>query len=293
MWTDKEGKTWYKGNLHLHTTVSDGTKSPEEAFELYLAHGYDFVARTDHWHASESGSYKGMLLLPGCEYDVGRVEEEGMYHILGIGCGQIAEKPRPPVQEIIDRIHAAGGLAVLAHPAWSLNTPEQILRLRDVDFTEIFNSVSDLPRNCRPYSGLILDMAAVKGRMLRLAATDDVHFYIPGDTCRSFIYLQAEALTEEKVMEALRAGRFYASQGPTLDVQREGNKIVVDCSPAESIVFYTDKVWEKYRAVVGKDLTHAVFELKDQRFVRVEICDSEGRCAWSQYIDLREPESTL
>ncbi len=291
MWKDKEGKTWYKGNLHLHTTVSDGTRDPEEAFELYWSQGYDFIARTDHWHASESGNYKGMLLLPGCEYDVGKVAEDGMYHILGIGCGLIAEKTdRPPVQEIIDRIHAAGGIAVLAHPAWSLNTPEQILRLRDVDCTEIFNSVSDLPRNCRPYSGLILDMAAVRGRLLKLAATDDVHFYIPGDTCRSFIMLQADALTGESVLRALREGRFYATQGPVLEVRREGNTVVVDCSPAESVVFYTDKAWEKHRAAVGKDITHAVFELTDQAFVRVEICDGKGRFAWSQYFDLRRPE---
>ena len=221
-------------------------KTPEEAYELYRSRGYDFIARTDHWHASESGEYRGMLLIPGCEYDVGKVTEGGMYHILGLGCGQIAEKTnRPPVQEIIDRIHAAGGLAVLAHPAWSLNTPEQILRLRDVDFTEIFNSISDLPRNCRPYSGLILDMAAVAGRMLTLGVADDMHFCIPADTCRSFIYLQTEALTEERIMEALREGRFYASQGPTLEVRHDGAQIVVDCSPAESVVFYTDKVWKK------------------------------------------------
>ena len=289
MWTDKDGKTWYKGNLHLHTTISDGVRTPEEAFALYKANKYDFVARTDHWHASESGSFDGMLLLPGCEYDVGKVSEDGMYHILGIGCPQIAEKTnRPSAQEIIDRIHAAGGVAVLAHPAWSLNTPEQILRLRDVDLTEIFNSVSDLPRNCRPYSGLILDMAAVAGRLLPLAATDDVHFYIPGDTCRSFIMLQADALTEEAVLEALRAGRYYATQGPVLDARREGNEIVVDCSPAESVVFFTDKVWERRRAIVGENITHAAFELKDQAFVRVEIRDKEGRFAWSQYFDLKD-----
>ena len=62
MWTDKEGKTWYKGNLHLHTTVSDGVKTPEEAYELYRSRGYDFIARTDHWHASESGEYRKTVL---------------------------------------------------------------------------------------------------------------------------------------------------------------------------------------------------------------------------------------
>ena len=47
MWTDSHGRNWYKGNLHLHTTISDGQRTPEESFELYRGNGYDFVARTD------------------------------------------------------------------------------------------------------------------------------------------------------------------------------------------------------------------------------------------------------
>ncbi len=289
MWTDSNGRRWYKGNLHLHTTVSDGQKTPEESFELYLAHGYDFVARTDHWKVSEWGEYKGMLLVQGCEYDTGSVMEDGMYHILAIGCGPIAveKKPEPPVQEIIDLIHKAGGLAGLAHPAWSLNTPEQILRLRDVDFTEIYNSTSGLPRNCRPDSGLLLDMAAVAGRMLPLAATDDVHWYIPEDTCRSFIMLQADELTKESVMEGLRARRYFASQGPMIDVRIEENKLIVDSTPVRTMIFYTNKPWERFRSISGEGLTHGEFRLSNQMFVRAEVIDEEGRMAWSQYFDLR------
>ena len=39
---------WYRGNLHLHTSNSDGRLSPEAAVRLYQEHGYDFVAITDH-----------------------------------------------------------------------------------------------------------------------------------------------------------------------------------------------------------------------------------------------------
>ena len=31
---NEEGK-WYKGNLHMHTTCSDGHLSPEEAILIY------------------------------------------------------------------------------------------------------------------------------------------------------------------------------------------------------------------------------------------------------------------
>lgn len=39
---------FYKANLHCHTTLSDGRKSPEEIKELYKSLGYSIVAYTDH-----------------------------------------------------------------------------------------------------------------------------------------------------------------------------------------------------------------------------------------------------
>ena len=39
---------WYKGNLHMHTTCSDGRVSPEQAEDMYEQAGYDFIALTDH-----------------------------------------------------------------------------------------------------------------------------------------------------------------------------------------------------------------------------------------------------
>ena len=276
-----------KANFHCHTNRSDGRLTPEECAAFYRSAGYDILSVTDHRKVTEIRC-DGLLMIPGTELDYNFFRGQCV-HILGLGMEKDIEAQWDPAgtpQEGIDLIARLGGIAVLAHPAWSLNTPEQILGLRDVDCTEIFNSVSDLPRNCRPYSGLVLDMAAVKGRLLPLIATDDAHFYIPGDHCRSYIMLQADSLTEENVMKALREKRCYATQGPQLDVRLEDGRVSVDCSPVESVVFYTDLAWEKYRAVVGKDITHADFELKDQAFVRVEVCDSLGRYAWSQYIDL-------
>ena len=41
---------WYKGNLHLHSTNSDGRKTPEETAKVYQDHGYHFIAFTEHEH---------------------------------------------------------------------------------------------------------------------------------------------------------------------------------------------------------------------------------------------------
>src|SRR5437899_11156953 len=39
---------WLRGNLHAHTTYSDGVKTPQELLVEYEALGYDFLAITDH-----------------------------------------------------------------------------------------------------------------------------------------------------------------------------------------------------------------------------------------------------
>ena len=43
-----EGKPFFRGNLHCHTTMSDGAKTPDEVIATYQAMGYDFLAITDH-----------------------------------------------------------------------------------------------------------------------------------------------------------------------------------------------------------------------------------------------------
>ena len=39
---------FYKANLHMHTTVSDGKMTPEETKKHYMKNGYSVVAFTDH-----------------------------------------------------------------------------------------------------------------------------------------------------------------------------------------------------------------------------------------------------
>lgn len=85
MFTDAFGKIWYKGNLHTHTTNSDGAYAPEETIALYKSKGYDFLALTDHWFHGEGRQEENFLLLNGTEFDVGSTVQEGIYHIVGIG----------------------------------------------------------------------------------------------------------------------------------------------------------------------------------------------------------------
>ena len=41
-------KKFYKANLHCHSVISDGAKTPEELKNMYMRQGYSIIAYTDH-----------------------------------------------------------------------------------------------------------------------------------------------------------------------------------------------------------------------------------------------------
>jgi len=177
-----------------------------------------------------------------------------------------------------------GGLCSLAHPAWSLNAPDDLMNLADVDMSEIYNSVSDLPFNCRAYSGIILDTMAARNCVWNLCAADDAHFYKKTDACRSFVYVNAVSPSAEDIMDAIKKGNYYSSQGPRLDIEKSDGYLYVTTSPVEEIVFYTGKTYTPDGCISGDNLNKGSYRIKaEDKFVRVEIRDKEDNYAWSQY----------
>ena len=274
--------SWYKGNLHMHTTRSDGQLSPEEAVALYRRAGYDFIALTDHWHQSGEAKADGLMILSGCEWDTGR--EEPLFHIIGVGMEWPVSLPPPArgPQEISDAIAAAGGLAILAHPAWSVTNPADCMSLRGLAGVEIYNSVSGLPWNGRRAdSSIYIDIWAAQGKLFRCVAGDDSHGY-RGEQTRAFIMAKARDLSAGSLKKALEEGDFYASQGPLFEsVTFDGKGVEVRCRGARTVVFYSNAVWSDYRgaSVVGGTAVYPVGPR--DRYVRVELIDEDGKMAWT------------
>ncbi len=292
MYTDIFGKNRLKINFHTHTTCSDGKKTPEEAARIYKAAGYDRIALTDHYIFSPCRSLAGMQVLSGAEYDTydccGR---PGVYHILALGCARdpkVTREEALPAEAIVARILAAGGVPVLAHPAWSLNFPETARELSDVAITEIYNSVSDAGESSRPYSGGFADLAACLGKPMLLLSTDDTHYYAD-DCTKAAVMVECEAdASEAEILAAVRAGKFYATEGenaPEVHIAREGNEIVVRCSPVCRISLFANVAWAEGLCLRGENLTeHRHRILPNERFVRAEVTDAQGRRAYTNYI---------
>ena len=284
MITDKFGDRYYKLGLHQHTTLSDGRKTPEEVAREYKLDGYDAIALTDHWVYGEGGEIEGLHIIPGCEYNVGGNETiTGVWHILCLFANENPMIPRDAMpQTVVDAINEKGGIAVLAHPAWSVNTPEDLVNLKGAIATEIYNAVSDAGQSMRPYSDYYVDLCANKGNYPLILATDDAHAYNGKDNRLGFIMVKADELTDKALSEAIRRGDFYATEGPYLHVERQGDKLIIDTSPCEIIGTLSNLSWDRDRVLRGEDVTHFEYDLRqNEKWVRVEARDKNGKKAWS------------
>lgn len=282
-------KPFFKGNLHCHTTKSDGKLTPEEVKAFYRKRGYDFLAMTDHRFLTENTHMEdGMLVLSGIEMDYNIPSE--VIHIVGIGPSEDVmntDLSKDP-QKYIDTVRELGGRTILAHPAWSLNTVTTLAGLHGISAAEMYNSASTYPWNGdRADSSSVLDAAAAHGTFYNFVASDDSHWY-DGEAGRSFTMIQADELTQESLFEAFDAGRFYCSQGPVIkQIHVDEQKISVECSPVERVIFYSNRPWAKDRCVNGSNLTSASYDLTTHTgdtFIRIQLMDAEGRSAWSNPI---------
>ena len=276
---------FWKGNTHMHTTVSDGKRSPEEAAALYRAQGYDFIVQTDHWQVSPERMEGDMLVMRGVEFDL--YPERQTAHIIGVGVTEnvlIRVHRGVDTQQAISAINADGGCAILAHPTWSMNTPEFMCSLHGLAAAEIYNTFSGAPWNAeRADASALLDVAATWGQRLPLVAADDSHRYT-GEACRSFTMVQAERCDSACIVDAMKRGRFYASQGPRFyHAEVLEDRLRLRFSPASRVIFYSNLPWVSGRCRSGVGITEAeyVFDrARGETFVRCEIQDQFGARAW-------------
>lgn len=289
MYTDIFGKKRMKLGLHIHTTESDGHKTPEEAAKIYKDAGYDAIAITDHWKVSKECELSGLRIISGCEYHKGEDSKYGVYHIVALGMeGEPGIEKADTPQGIVDKIRAAGGLPVIAHPAWSLNSVEQIKAVHGFGATEIYNTISGMFSSNRPYSGEIVDLLANNGIILPLLATDDVHHY-EGDETRSYIMLDvSDGMTDTRsILKKIGEARFYATQGPEIHIEKTDEGVLCRCSPVCEISFFSQSVWNESRMHRGENLTEALYQPYDfERWIRCEVTDKDGNKAWSSIISI-------
>ncbi|MGI6209253.1 MAG: CehA/McbA family metallohydrolase [Anaerolineae bacterium] len=281
----QSGAKTFRGNLHTHTTVSDGRRSPEEAAIWYRDNGYDFVAITDHWKTLEPLSVDGILVIPGVEYHAND-PELGAFHMVGIDIQVCPEREATiAATEMASYITGHGGLAVLCHPYWCGMSSWAVERVEGVFAVEVFNTTCEVAI-AKGVSSVHWDDALDHGRRLWGLAVDDAHWGRK-DYGGGWVQVQAEELSIPALREALLAGRFYASTGPEiLDLVYDGTRVYARTSDARRIAFVGD-AWRGSCTYAEGDgtINEAEFTRLDGiKYVRLEVDDGQGRRAWSNPI---------
>ena len=275
--------SWFKGNLHTHTTQSDGLLTPDQAANWYCEQGYDFLAITDHRVLTPGKTTRpDFITVTGTELD------GPGYHLLALGISalpddHVAESP----QAVTEFVRAQGGMPFFAHPYWSGQTSAEIAAVQGIMGLEVYNSICDKMVGLG-YARVHWDDLLAQGARLTGLAVDDVHWRHEAQG-RGFIMVQAERLEETHILEAIRKGHFYASMGPTIQdlrVVRLGDHrraLRVHCSACSEITFFAcGPLGHRFEAPAGGTLTAAAHPLSpEQVYLRVECRDAQGRIAWS------------
>ena len=211
-------------------------------------------------------------------------------------CRLISPRPTPGESgpELAARARAQGAFVAIAHPAWSQLTIEDGRALASAHAVEIYNH-SCAVENDRGEGFYLMDQLLNEGRRLTAIATDDAHFrHGEHDAFGGFIEVKAESLDPEALLEALKAGNFYSSQGPRIyDIAFSAKEASIDCSPVQAITLTTGT--SRALVKIGRQITGASFDLtgvdhnnraKDApaTWVRATIIDAAGRRAWTNPI---------
>ncbi len=286
-----------RGNLHTHSTRSDGVNTPEQVARHYRENGYDFLAITDHWvyGVHQDLNRDDFLVFPGTELDIelpGRKD----HHIVGFGLpetnripdGYTFEEERrgnrlSTAERIIEYFGQMGNAALYAHPYWSKVDSTDIKYLQGLIGMEIYNHGSEYEGN-NGNSETYFDHFLFVRNKIFCFATDDAHTGGP-DSLGGFVMVKARAFTHRGILDAIKDGSFYASAGPLLlDFSVEDNTARVSCEPCQDIYFRTPHRGGHLHGETDC-LTQGSFELNgDEEYVRVVLRNTKGQKAWSQPI---------
>lgn len=283
----------FKAALHTHTVNSDGHFSPEQVIDMYKSIGYDVIVFSDHKFVNKVSEYdgRGMTLVSGVELHP--AGPRGVdWHILAIGVPEDFKDTEPATgQEAVDCAVAAGAVVFCAHPYWCGLHPEDVMQLENIAGIEVFNST------CR-YLGKELNMyvwdaCLDAGKEYTAIAVDDMHDR--RNYGGAWTMVCARSNSAEDIVDALKKGDFYATQGP------EFTKLVVNDGVLEA-----EFTACQYAVIVGRkstgtpvwvheyikkgepeETTEIKIDLREcpEGLLRIQLRDSQGRYCWSNPVN--------
>ncbi|HEX8109500.1 MAG TPA: hypothetical protein VF516_17335 [Kofleriaceae bacterium] len=300
----------------------DSSEPPGNVIGWYEQHGYDFIALTDHNRVSEldrsndtrgqvtlRDPHAGLIVFSGIELThnpigclpIGDASRNCRIHVNLVGptarpAGRIEWAERHShlridmYQAAVVAQTALGGIAQINHPQWLWGmTPDLLVELahRGMPLIEIANAAFsrwNAGDVAHPSTEVLWDAALARGATLWGIASDDAHDYEghgkypPGG---GWVMVRARR-DPRAILDALAAGRFYASNGVVLErAEVEGDELAIAVDPAAPGSYTIDFI-ENGRRV---DSVHGRFarrRVPAAGYVRAVVTRNDGKRAWVQ-----------
>ncbi len=297
---------WYRGNTHTHTLNSDGENTPDDVVRWYRSNGYQFLVITDHEYLTDAAALNAIfgrdeqfLMIPGQEV-TGRAQGKPV-HVNQIGAKKLVMPAAlPTVFEVLQRdvnmVREAGAIAQINHPnfGWALSA-DDLVRVENAQLVEIWNGhpqVNNLGGGGTPSAESMWDTALTAGQRLFAVADDDAHHFKPEHLAdpasaapnRGWIYVRAAKLTETDILDAIRRGDFYASNGVELtDVVATASSLTVNIKATTFSRYRVEFVGAGGKVLAESISNPAVYQFKgDEKYVRARVIESNAKMAWTQ-----------
>lgn len=252
-----KNKNFYKGNMHCHSTLSDGTFTPEELKKMYKEKGYSFLAITDHEHVNNN-SYlddEEFITITSAEYAIKEFPKESTLVNMNMKVCHLNIYAKKQ-----DNDYSVCYNSVLDH--YSKGDRRESIKKDETDYERIYgkDGINDLvkrineagffvaynhPRwsleNYRDYGGYeglwgveifntscnrggiyeyninVLDDFLRDGKRVFATSGDDNHNGRIDDSFGTFVMVNTESLSYDNIISGLLKGEFYTSTGPLIE----------------------------------------------------------------------------
>jgi hypothetical protein len=218
------GRSWYRGDCHLHTVYSDGKRQPSEVAAGARDRGLDFIVSTDHNTTSSHavwGEYAGddLLIILGEEVTT----RNGHYLALGLPPGRWIDwryRARDrKLDRFVDEIHAAKALFVPAHPYATCIACNWKFGYTNADAVEVWNGpyTADDEAVIATWDAFLVDSIRTGGRWLPAMGNSDAHSE-PQVIGLPMNVVRAEGMNRDALLAGIAAGRTWICDDASVDL---------------------------------------------------------------------------
>jgi hypothetical protein len=236
---------WFRGDLHSHTTHSDGDITVPDRVRGALERGLDFLAITDHntisHHRELEGWPDGIIPIRGSEITT----FHGHMNVFGLSSAidWRGDRRGTGPAGIVEQAHRQHALVSVNHPSafgdpWCVGCHWDFARAdySTLDAMEVWNGRWAIPETDNEGAlALWTDLLDAGIRLTGISGSDshsaeeDAYLALPST------FVHAPELSEAAILDGIRAGRVLLSSGPTVAFRAHGSDGVEIVLPGEEL----------------------------------------------------------